>query len=398
MAIPTALETEFLQLVNDTRAQAGVNPLSFDSELQSAAAAHNAEMDQADLFSHTGPNGSTVSARIEDAGYGWQGYGENIAYVSGGLDEATVQKLHSMLVNSPGHYANIVNGSFEEVGIGLKQGTIGGYDVVFVTEDFGTPNAAERADGTGLEATTTTGTMSAPNVTTAATAVTTNAADATATGTTQAPTTTETSAPTSATDTTPAATTDTASTTDVTKATTGTADPANATDATKATTVGTIAMSGATDTIEVTAADTTDTASTTNTTQTKPTEAGAIVTTDTPDTIEVTAAGTTDATSATDTTHTNSEATTDHGHWHHSWNHDHGDSFVFDTPQAGSTTVTVPGQTADAADLTNTAANIDAGDQGFRHGGCADHVDASQADFSGNVFGHHFNGHTDFHL
>ncbi|MER2267584.1 CAP domain-containing protein [Methylobacterium oxalidis] len=146
MATPTSLESYFLGLVNQTRAGVGAKPLSFDGELLDAADAHSAWMDQADAFSHTGANGSSVATRIENAGYGWQGYGENIAYVSGGLDEATVQKLHSMLVNSPGHYANIINGSFEEVGIGLKQGTIGGYDVVFVTEDFGTPNANERVE------------------------------------------------------------------------------------------------------------------------------------------------------------------------------------------------------------------------------------------------------------
>ncbi|MEA1833947.1 CAP domain-containing protein [Methylobacterium durans] len=146
MATPTSLESYFLSLVNQTRASVGAKALSFDGELLDAADAHSAWMDQTDTFSHTGVNGSNPGARITSAGYGWQGYGENIAYVSGGLDEATVQKLHAMLVNSPGHYANIINGSFEEIGIGLKQGTIGGYNVVFVTEDFGTPNATERAE------------------------------------------------------------------------------------------------------------------------------------------------------------------------------------------------------------------------------------------------------------
>jgi hypothetical protein len=51
-----------------------------------------------------------------------------------------------MLVSSPGHYANIVDGNFEEIGIGLKTGTINGYDVLFVTQNFGTPNALERAE------------------------------------------------------------------------------------------------------------------------------------------------------------------------------------------------------------------------------------------------------------
>jgi len=146
MATPTTLETYFLQLVNETRAKAGAKALSFDGELLDSSDAHSAWMDQTDTFSHTGVNGSSAGQRMTSAGYGWQGWGENIAYSSGTMTEATVLKLHQMLVNSPGHYANIVNGSFEEIGIGLKAGTINGYGVVFVTQNFGTPNATERAE------------------------------------------------------------------------------------------------------------------------------------------------------------------------------------------------------------------------------------------------------------
>lgn len=154
MTTPTNLETYFLQLVNETRAKAGVKPLTFDGELLDSSDAHSAWMDQTDTFSHTGVSGSNAGQRMTSAGYGWQGWGENIAYASGPLNETTVQKLHSMLVNSPGHYANIVNGKFEEIGIGLKIGTINGYNVVFVTQNFGTPNSAERAEPNDVETTT----------------------------------------------------------------------------------------------------------------------------------------------------------------------------------------------------------------------------------------------------
>ncbi len=156
MTTPTSLESLFLQLVNEARANAGVKALTFDGELLDAADAHSAWMDQTDTFSHTGLNGSSAGDRITAAGYGWQGWGENIAYVSGPLTETTVRQLHTNLMNSPGHYANIVNGSFEEIGIGLKEGTINGYNVVFVTEDFGTPNATERAETDDFGTTTTT--------------------------------------------------------------------------------------------------------------------------------------------------------------------------------------------------------------------------------------------------
>jgi serralysin len=156
MTTPTNLETLFLQLINEARANAGVKPVTFDGELLDSSDAHSAWMDQTDTFSHTGVNGSSAGTRMTSAGYGWQGWGENIAYVSGGMTEATVRQLHTNLMNSPGHYANIVNGSFEEIGIGLKEGTINGYKVVFVTQNFGTPNATERAEANDVGTPTTT--------------------------------------------------------------------------------------------------------------------------------------------------------------------------------------------------------------------------------------------------
>jgi hypothetical protein len=155
MTTPTNLESLFLSLINEARVDAGVKPVTFDGELLDSSDAHSAWMDQTDTFSHTGVNGSSAGARMTSAGYGWQGWGENIAYVSGELTEATVRQLHANLMNSPGHYANIVNGSYEEIGIGLKEGTINGYKVVFVTQNFGTPNAAERAEADDVGTTST---------------------------------------------------------------------------------------------------------------------------------------------------------------------------------------------------------------------------------------------------
>ncbi len=152
-AAPTALETYFLSLVNEARVNAGATPLSFDGELLNASDAHSAWMDATDTFSHTGVNGSDPGQRMTAAGYGWSGYGENVAYVSGSLNEVAVNQLFQNLMNSPGHRANILQASFQEIGIGLQEGTINGYTVVFVTQNFGTPSATEKAEphdvGTG---------------------------------------------------------------------------------------------------------------------------------------------------------------------------------------------------------------------------------------------------------
>ena len=146
MHSPTALEAYFLQLVNETRTKAGVQRLTFDGELLAAADGHSAWMDQNDKLTHTGENSTTAGYRVTMAGYGYVSIAENIGYVSGPLNEATVLKLHETILKTPTYYANTIRAQYEEIGIGLKAGTIYGEDVVFVTLNFGTPDDQERAE------------------------------------------------------------------------------------------------------------------------------------------------------------------------------------------------------------------------------------------------------------
>jgi uncharacterized protein YkwD len=147
------LENHLLQLVNASRAQAGLAPLVFDAELGAAAQNHTVWMDQTDTFSHTGVGNSSPGDRIAAAGYDDAGWAENVAYTSWWdptgtvmMNQATVDQLHQQLMNSPGHRANILSADMREIGIGLHQGVINGMPAAFVTEVFGIPTAAEAVE------------------------------------------------------------------------------------------------------------------------------------------------------------------------------------------------------------------------------------------------------------
>ena len=58
--------------------------------------------------------------------------------------------LHSALMNSPGHRANILNPNFELIGIGIEVGDTRGFDAVYVTQKFATTSAPVQLD-TGVE-------------------------------------------------------------------------------------------------------------------------------------------------------------------------------------------------------------------------------------------------------
>src|SRR3954452_9264005 len=128
MSQATAYEQLMLELVNAARAKVGAQPLAFNSSLNSAGDSHTNWMIVTDTFSHTGANGSTPTARMTSAGYAFSGSwasGENIAWAStrgpaGYQDE--VELLHTNLMNSPGHKANILTPTFREIGIGFNTG------------------------------------------------------------------------------------------------------------------------------------------------------------------------------------------------------------------------------------------------------------------------------------
>ncbi|RWB74389.1 CAP domain-containing protein [Mesorhizobium sp.] len=139
----SANEQYLLELINAERAKVGAQPLAFDNDLSEAAEGHDQWMLATDTFSHTGSGGSSPTTRMKNAGYTLSGSwatGENIAWATtraptGYVDE--VKLLHTNLMNSSGHRANILNPNFREVGLGFEVGDYKGRSSAFVTEDFG---------------------------------------------------------------------------------------------------------------------------------------------------------------------------------------------------------------------------------------------------------------------
>ncbi len=129
--VPLGDEYEVLNLVNDERIEAGLHPLTWNDQLFNAARSHSLNMAVENYFSHTSLDGRSAGDRIFDAGYDWQTYGENIAY--GYTDPDAVM---TGWMNSDGHRANILNGSFCELGVGMAEHANSGYRLYW-TQDFG---------------------------------------------------------------------------------------------------------------------------------------------------------------------------------------------------------------------------------------------------------------------
>jgi uncharacterized protein YkwD len=128
-----------LCLINEARAKRGLGRLGTTASLIRAASAHSRDMAIHDFFSHDSPGGSTPKARIAGAGYldGASSYaiGETIAWGSGGL--ASPSSIVRSWLRSPGHRAILLDGRYDDVGIGIALGApVGGGGATF-TGDFG---------------------------------------------------------------------------------------------------------------------------------------------------------------------------------------------------------------------------------------------------------------------
>jgi uncharacterized protein YkwD len=131
-----------LCLLNKRRAAAGMKPLDNNNKLLAAASKHNNYMLSHNCFSHQCSGEASMTTRIKSTGYlnganSWQ-VGENLAWGEEGL--ATPAAIVQAWMDSPGPRANILNASYDEIGIGADGGRPGQArhdNAATYTTDFG---------------------------------------------------------------------------------------------------------------------------------------------------------------------------------------------------------------------------------------------------------------------
>jgi uncharacterized protein YkwD len=142
-----AVRAATLCLVNNVRAEHGLDPLTANDKLASAAQPYARLMVTDDFFSHFAPSGSSPILRILATGYvpsvfRSYGWGENIAW--GTADFGTPAAIVQAWVHSPEHLANILNGAFRDTGVGVAPAVppslAGGLAGATYVQDFGVVN------------------------------------------------------------------------------------------------------------------------------------------------------------------------------------------------------------------------------------------------------------------
>jgi len=127
---PGDWQSEMIASVNAQRSAAGLGPVERCGALERAAQAHSEDQAAASTMTHTGSDGSSLRTRVDRSGYaGWRGLAENVA--AGQSDITTVM---GSWMNSPGHRANLLNGSYTHIGVGRAPGGTG---ALYWTQVFG---------------------------------------------------------------------------------------------------------------------------------------------------------------------------------------------------------------------------------------------------------------------
>lgn len=123
-------EQRMVNLINQERQKAGLSALRANAELSRVARFKSADMIEQDYFSHQSSTYGSPFDMMKKFGIHYRAAAENIAC------NASVDAAHKALMNSPGHRANILNGTYTEVGIGIVEGGMCGqmYTQMFIAK------------------------------------------------------------------------------------------------------------------------------------------------------------------------------------------------------------------------------------------------------------------------
>lgn len=124
---------EVIRLTNEKRAQEGLPPLRHNPALSQAAAAKGAHMLAFDYWAHVAPDGTQPWKFFADIGYKYKYAGENLA-----RDFSNPSAAVNAWMASPSHRENMLASKYQEIGIGVVEGDLGGVDTTLVVQFFGT--------------------------------------------------------------------------------------------------------------------------------------------------------------------------------------------------------------------------------------------------------------------
>jgi hypothetical protein len=127
-----------IQWTNIQREKYGLPPLKENLRLNVSTEAKVYDMFENQYFSHDSPSGFGVGDLVTNVGYEFIAIGENLALGNFENDQVLVQGW----MDSSGHRENILNSSYQEIGVAVKKSVFEGESTWLAVQHFGMPLSA----------------------------------------------------------------------------------------------------------------------------------------------------------------------------------------------------------------------------------------------------------------
>ena len=115
-----SVEQSIFQIVNQERAKAGLQALTYNTTMEKYARMKSKDMGDNNYFDHYDLSGNLMTAKMKADGVTYKAWGENIAYIGGSVDTSTLgTQFMTNWMNSPGHRANILSTNYSSIGVGV---------------------------------------------------------------------------------------------------------------------------------------------------------------------------------------------------------------------------------------------------------------------------------------
>lgn len=124
---------KIIELANKERVKAGVGELTSNPLLTQAALAKASDMMARNYWAHNSPDGKEPWRFVTGSGYQYRFAGENLA-----RDFSNSEDVVSAWVNSPSHKENLISPRYQDIGVAVVEGELGGVKTALVVQFFGT--------------------------------------------------------------------------------------------------------------------------------------------------------------------------------------------------------------------------------------------------------------------
>lgn len=129
-------QKRIIELTNQERKKAGVDPVNENSALGKAAALKARNMFEENYWAHFAPSGKSPWDFILGSGYKFTFAGENLA-----KNFSTSEDVVKAWMASPTHRDNLLNSKYKDIGIAVEEGILNGQKTILVVQEFGSTSA-----------------------------------------------------------------------------------------------------------------------------------------------------------------------------------------------------------------------------------------------------------------